>query len=95
MRFILWLGASFGYLCLAELVEFRYFGPPFLLLCFEIENRNFSVDVEGVHKEESRWTKKEKMVWTTVLKALINATVLGIFIFYQFDGKYGSGRFMW
>ncbi len=34
MRFILWLGASFGYLCLGELVEFRYFAIPFIMLCF-------------------------------------------------------------
>lgn len=36
MRFILWLAASFGYLCLGELVEFRYFAIPFLMLCFEL-----------------------------------------------------------
>lgn len=34
MRFILWLGATTAYLCLGELVEFRYFAIPFLLLCF-------------------------------------------------------------
>jgi alpha-1,2-glucosyltransferase len=34
MKFILWLGASFGYLCLGELVEFRYFAIPFVMLCF-------------------------------------------------------------
>jgi hypothetical protein len=50
MRFILWLGATATYLCLGELVEFRYFAIPFLLLCFELENRNFNLDVEGVHK---------------------------------------------
>lgn len=45
MRFILWVGACFGYLCLGELVEFRYFAIPFLMLCFELENKNFNLDV--------------------------------------------------
>ena len=95
MRFILWLGACFGYICLSELVEFRYFGAPFLMLCFEIENRNFAIDVEGVHKGESRLTPKEKMLWTTLFKAVVNAAVLGMFLFWEFSGDYGSGRFMW
>lgn len=58
MRFILWLGATAAYLCLGELVEFRYFAIPFVLLCFELENRNFNLDVEGVHKGENRYTDR-------------------------------------
>ena len=45
MKFILWLGATFGYLCFAELVEFRYFAIPFVLFSFELENKNFNIDV--------------------------------------------------
>lgn len=95
MRFILWLAASFGYLCLGELVEFRYFAIPFLMLCFELENKNFNLDVEGVHKEENRYTAKEKMIWTLLVKICANAVVIAVFLLYEFDNQYGKGRFMW
>ena len=56
MRFILWIGATFGYICLTPLVEFRYYSIPFLMISFELENKNFKIDVEGIHKAESRYT---------------------------------------
>ena len=85
MRFILWLGATAAYLCLGELVEFRYFAIPFLLLCFELENRNFNLDVEGVHKGENRYTDREKMIWTIMIKGVINLGVFALFLFGEFE----------
>ena len=95
MRFILWMGATFGYLCFAELVEFRYYAIPFLLFSFELENKNFSIDVEGIHKDESRYTSKEKMIWTTLIKVAVNLFVFGVFLLHEFNNKYGTGRLMW
>jgi alpha-1,2-glucosyltransferase len=95
MRFILWVGASSAYLCLGELVEFRYFAVPFLMLCFELENKNFNLDVEGVHKQENRYTAREKMLWTILIKAVANLIVIAVFLFGEFDNQYGKGRMMW
>jgi alpha-1,2-glucosyltransferase len=95
MKFILWLGASFGYLCFSELVEFRYYAIPFLMFSFELENKNFNLDVEGIHKDESRYTAKEKMIWTTLIKGGVNVLIFSIFLFHEFDNNYGRGRLMW
>lgn len=35
------------------------------------------------------------MLWTILLKCLINAVVMTVFLFLPFDNEYGSGRFMW
>ena len=35
------------------------------------------------------------MIWTIIIKAVINAVVIGIFLFYEFDNQYGRGRYMW
>ena len=95
MKFILWLGATFGYLCLTPLVEFRYYSIPFLMISFELENKNFNIDVEGIHKDESRYTAQEKMIWTTLIKVAGNVVIFGIFLLYEFDNNYGKGRLMW
>lgn len=95
MKFILWFGATFGYIGLTELVEPRYYAIPFLLFSFELENKNFTLDVEGVHKNENRYNDKEKMIWTTLIKVFVNIVVFGIFLGYEFDNKYGKGRIMW
>lgn len=95
MKFILWLGASFGYLCFSELVEFRYYAIPFVIFSFELENKNFNLDVEGVHKAESRYTAKEKMIWTILLKVFANLVIFSVVLFYEFDNNFGKGRIMW
>jgi alpha-1,2-glucosyltransferase len=95
MKFMLWLGATFGYLCFSSLVEFRYFSIPFLLLSFELDNKNFNLDVEGIHKTESRYTAKEKMLWTTLMKVAVNVVIIGVFLLHEFSNKYGKGRLMW
>ena len=65
------------------------------MISFELENKNFNIDVEGIHKDESRYTAKEKMIWTTLIKVAVNVVIFGMFFFYEFDNKYGEGRLMW
>ena len=35
------------------------------------------------------------MIWTTLIKVVINVIIMGIFLFHEFDNKYGKGRLMW
>jgi hypothetical protein len=35
------------------------------------------------------------MIWTIIIKAIINVAVIGIFLFHEFDNQYGKGRYMW
>ena len=51
--------------------------------------------MEGVHKEENRYTAKEKMIWTLLVKICANAAVIAMFLLHEFDNQYGKGRFMW
>lgn len=66
-----------------------------MLFSFELENKNFNLDVEGIHKDESRYTAKEKMIWTTLIKGGVNVLIFSIFLFHEFDNSYGRGRLMW
>ena len=95
MKFILWLGAVFGYLCFTPLVEFRYFTIPFVLFSFELENKNFNLDVEGIHKNENRYNNKEKMLWTNLIKVAANIGIFTLFLGYEFKNRWGTGRLMW
>ena len=95
IKFILWLGSCFLYLCFSELVEFRYFAIPLVLYCFELENKNLNLDVEGVHRDENRYTAMEKMIWTTLFKLAVNLGVFAVFFLYEFNNQYGYGRIMW
>ena len=44
-KFITWASISLVYLMLSELVEFRYYTVPFVMLSFELRNRSMSLDV--------------------------------------------------
>ena len=35
------------------------------------------------------------MIWTTLIKVVINLIVIGVFLFYEFNKGYGKGRLMW
>ena len=44
-KLCLWTATSMLYLGLSELVEFRYFAAPFVILMFQVKSRNLSIDV--------------------------------------------------
>ncbi len=75
---MLWLGATSAYLCLSELVEFRYFAIPFLIISLEIENKVIHLDIEQIHQKIEKATYR--LIWTTLGKILINIIVLGLFL---------------
>ena len=96
-KFLLWLTATVFYLGPSELVEFRYFTAPFVLLMFELKNRSLSMDVEKIHGKslvEKKVGWQNRMIWGTLIKITINLFVFYMFLFRPF-GESKQERFMW
>ena len=78
VKYIIWLIFTFLYLVGSELVEFRYFAVPFVLLSYEITNRDLMIDVEKMRKHPLGTSYR--MIWITIGKIMINIMILFVFI---------------
>lgn len=99
IRFIIWGAVSMLYLMLSELVEFRYFTIPFVMLAFEVKNKNMSLDIEKIHglaeiRQGRSVSLGNRMLMATLWKMLANAAIMYVFLFRAF-GEDGQSRFIW
>ena len=89
IKFISWACISLVYLMLSELVEFRYYAVPFVMIAFELKNRSMSLDVEKIHGRSdiiggNNLGIENRMIITTLGKIVINVFVFYMFLFRPF-----------